>query len=288
MEEEPFILAKDLLRLAERVKEELPFSASMYNSLLFHARNHAQAFTFYTLRGRPHAHVVMWINKSKTEIGVHAKPEEIHLLKEALTTTQLLAWQSQYCFFAVQDYLTQTIQDVAENRAGKPLILSGVYTFVRQDEASPPLRCTPGLRVCKLGRAGVAHMLATNNYHKDRDVDEILRLATRVSSAGVYEDESASQDSPVSVEAMPLGPHDRIPLAWVSCLQYGALASLMTEQEHRRKGLAQLVVEAAGRVMATQGYVPHAYVETDNEPSFKMFSRMAGWERKHDAIFMHT
>ncbi|XP_037780938.1 uncharacterized protein LOC119577260 [Penaeus monodon] len=131
-------------------------------------------------------------------------------------------------------------------------------------------------------------MLATSKHHKNRDVDEILRLAVSSSSAGVYEDEGASQDSLVDVGAMPFGPRDRKPLAWVTCLHYGALSALMTEPEHRRRGLARLVMEAAGRSMASQGYVPHAYVERDNEASLRMFSRMAGWRRVHDAIFMHT
>ncbi|XP_027238110.2 uncharacterized protein [Penaeus vannamei] len=290
MAEEPFVAAENLLLLAEKIQGDFPYSASVYNSLLFHARNHARSFKFHTLRGRPESHVILWINEDKSEIGVHAKPDEIPLLKEALTKTRLLAWQTgrRLCIYNVQDYLTETVQDVATSKLGAPLLLGSVYTFVREVEKFPPLRSSAGLRVCKLGRVGVAHMLATSKHHTHRDVDEILQLARGSSSAGVYEDEGASQDSLVDADAMPSGPQDRKPLAWVTCLQYGALAALMTEPEQRRRGLAQLVVEAAGRGMAGQGYVPHAYVEKDNEPSFRMFSRMAGWRRAHDAIFMHT
>ncbi|XP_063587637.1 uncharacterized protein LOC134764891 [Penaeus indicus] len=290
MAEEPFVVAENLLLLAEKIKEDFPYSASVYNSLLLHARDHAHTFKFFTLRGRPESHAVMWINEAKTEIGVHAKPDEIPLLKEALTKTKLLAWQLDriFCFYNVQDYLTEAVQDVATCKLGKPLLLGSVYTFVREVDHFPPLWCGAGLRVSKLGRAGVAHMLATSKHHKHRDVDEILQLAEGASSAGVYEDEGASQDTLVDAGAMPSGPQDRKPLAWVTCLQYGALAALMTEPEHRRRGLAQLVMEAAGRGMAGQGFVPHAYVEKDNGPSFRMFSRMDGWRRAHDAIFMHT
>lgn len=38
-------------------------SFQVYNILLFHARGHGYAYTFYTLKDHPHTHVIMWRSK---------------------------------------------------------------------------------------------------------------------------------------------------------------------------------------------------------------------------------
>lgn len=38
-------------------------SFQVYNILLFHARGHSCAYTFYTLKDHPDTHVIMWRSK---------------------------------------------------------------------------------------------------------------------------------------------------------------------------------------------------------------------------------
>lgn len=61
----------------------------------------------------------------------------------------------------------------------------------------------------------------------------------------------------------------------------------MTEERHRGRGLAKLVTQVAARMLAGQGYVPHAHAEATNVPSVKMFKSLPGWQELHQVYFMH-
>lgn len=295
--QEPFAAASEgLAALADRIKADFPESVSIYNSLLLHARGHARAYSFYTLKAAPHSHVVMWCHSERNEdsqtndswLGLHCRKEEVDLLKAALQQTRLLDWEGRLCVYHVPEHLKNAVQEVAAARAGQELGASRCYTFAYQpQQQEEPIRCSAGLRVYRLGRKGVRHMLDTSKFDKKKNFDEMLHLVRSAPSAGVYEDPSAESEAVVDVPSLPFGPEEQAPVAWITTSFYGGLAILMTEERHRGRGLAKLVTQVAARMLAGQGYVPHAHAEATNVPSVKMFKSLPGWQELHQVYFMH-
>lgn len=295
--EEPFATATgDLSALADRIKADFPESVSFYNSLLLHAQGHARAYTFYTLKAAPHSHAVMWCHSernkesqktSNTWLALHCRKEEVVLLKEALHQTRLLDWEGRLCIYHVPEYLKNAVQAVAAARASRELEPSRCHTFVYQPQLEEPIRCDAGLRVYRLGRKGVRHMLDTSKFDNNKNFEQMLHLVRSAPSAGVYEDPSVESEAVVDAASLPFGPEEEAPVAWITTSFYGGLAILMTEERHRGRGLAKLVTQVAARMLAGQGYVPHAHVETMNIPSVMMFKNLPGWQEMHGVYFMH-
>ncbi|XP_042886137.1 uncharacterized protein LOC122262237 isoform X2 [Penaeus japonicus] len=295
--EEPFaIVSEDLADLAGRIKSDFPESISFYNSLLLHARGHARAYTFYTLKAAPHSHVAMWCHSlrdedsqkaSDTWLALHCRKEEVVLLKAALKQTHLINWEGRLCVYHVPEYMKSAVQEVARVRAGQELDAVRCCTFAYQPRQEEPVRCSAGLQVYRLGRKGVRHMLDTSKFDKQKNFDEMMHLVRNAPSAGVYEDASVESETVVDVAVLPFGPEEETPLAWITTSFYGGLAILMTEERHRGRGLAKLVTQVAARMLVGQGYVPHAHAEAKNVPSVKMFKTLPGWQEIHGVYFMH-
>lgn len=287
-DDEPFVVvAEDLAALAHRIKDDLPVSATVHNSILVRARGLSEENSFYVLSKHPDALVVLRLNQARKNIALHCRQTELDLLAEALKKTQLLDWQSTLVFSHVPDYIQETLQEVSKTRSGKELMKHEAITFTyRRVTPEEPLECKAGWRVCRLGREGVRHMLDTSKFQSDFSVDALLRFLRSAPSAGVYKDPDAQADAAVDVANLPFGDDQERPIAWVTTSACGNLGVLMTEEEHRGQGLGSLVTQVAARMMDAQGYVPVAYVEQDNVPSLGMFSKLAGWKEGHRAAWM--
>ncbi|XP_042886139.1 uncharacterized protein LOC122262238 isoform X2 [Penaeus japonicus] len=288
MEEEPFADATETLAaLAHKLKEDLPVSASMHNSILIHARGHAEDFTFYTLSKHPDAHVVLWLDQERKRLALHCRKTELDLLAEALQKTQLLDWQSTLVAFHVPDYIQETLQEVARARSGKEFMKQEAVSFAfHQPSPSEPLKCKAGWRVCRLGREGVRHMLETSKFQSQNSLEAMLRFLRAAPSVGVYRDPDAHTETVIDVASLSFGDDQERPIAWISTSAHGNLGVLMTEEEHRGQGLGSLVTQVAARMLETQGYIPVVYVEPDNIPSLGMFSKLDGWKECHRAAWM--
>ncbi|XP_047470285.1 uncharacterized protein LOC125025969 [Penaeus chinensis] len=287
-EEEPFVVvSENLADLAHRIKSDLPVSASVHNSILIRARGHAEDNTFYTLSKHPNAHVVLRLDQARKNIALHCRKTELDLLAEALKKTQLLDWRSMLIFFHVPDYIHEVLQELSKTRTGKELMKKKAIAFTyHRVTPEEPLKCKAGWRVCRLGREGVRHMLETSKYQSNSPVEPMLHFLRSAPSAGVYKDPDAQADSAIDVANLPFGDDQERPIAWITTSAYGNLGVLMTEEEHRGRGLGSLVTQVAAGTMDSQGYVPVVYVDPGNVPSLGMFSKLAGWEEGHCVAWM--
>nr|XP_027239638.1 uncharacterized protein LOC113830606 isoform X2 [Penaeus vannamei] len=288
---EPFAVVSEgagLGGLAERIKGDLPVGEPVYNILLFHARGHSCAYTFYTLKDHPDTHVIMWRSKDDTELGFHCRENEVELLKAALKQSLLFSWQAPFEIAYVPAYLIAAMQEVARHKTGCYLSETKCFVFsYKSPQDDEPLRCRAGLCVRRLGRAGVRRMLERSKFDQHRPLDATVRLAQGVASAGIYECLDAKFEEVIDPENVPVGADDETPLAWIGTMFYGGLAMLMTEEEHRGRGLGSLLTQVAAKMQAAQGYAPHVYVEIDNAVSSAMFSKLRGWRMTQRVSWMH-
>ncbi len=71
------------------------------------------------------------------------------------------------------------------------------------------------------------------------------------------------------------GKIDKSPVGW--CLQYpsGFIGHLFVYEEHRRKGLAKILVQHICCLIKGDGEVPLAFVERDNVKSIALFQSLS-------------
>lgn len=175
-----------------------------------------------------------------------------------------------------------------EFRDTPPVMVLSLHSYSHSFSIPIPLlRCRAGLCVRRLGRAGVRRMLERSKFDQHRPLDATVRLAQGVASAGIYECLDAKFEEVIDPENVPVGADDETPLAWIGTMFYGGLAMLMTEEEHRGRGLGSLLTQVAAKMQAAQGYAPHVYVEIDNAVSSAMFSKLRGWRMTQRVSWMH-
>ncbi|XP_042225930.1 uncharacterized protein LOC121868964 [Homarus americanus] len=148
------------------------------------------------------------------------------------------------------------------------------------------LRCPSGLRLCKLGKAGVRRLLEESKFDKNFPLEPMLRFNQKVPSVGVFLDNSTKEDTLVALEnILPAGDED-IPISLIASAKNGALGMLRTEESYKKQGLGTLVTRAAARLQANQGYFPLANVELDNKASRAMFTKMPEFINTHIVSWM--
>ena len=123
-------------------------------------------------------------------------------------------------------------------------------------------RCPEGYVLKKLEECHVKEVASRWNYSSLGGKELFLRSMIKdYHSVGLF----LMLDSGVISES---------PIGW--CLQYyyGALAHLFVHEDHRRRGLAKLLIWHMCVQVANDGQVPHVLVEKENALSISLFKSL--------------
>ncbi|KAK7083210.1 hypothetical protein SK128_011726 [Halocaridina rubra] len=272
---------KDLFALAERIRDDLPYSATMYNSLLIKAKDHTPfPFDFYTVKSCPESHI-------RTNFGIHCREEEVPVLLKAIQDEQLLPFHLKILrVFHLPEFLLTPLYDIIHPNSPGCIIRVRHDTVIYQGHQNSSLRCPPGMQVLRLGAAGVKHSIQISAYNKSDNVELMQSFTSKVPAVGVYLDPSIPEETTVDISNIQFAQPHEIPIAWITTHHYGSLGMLMTDEKYRRLGLASLVTETAARLHVADGYVPHVHVHFDNPTSAEFFEKLPGWKKSHTATWI--
>ncbi|XP_042212421.1 uncharacterized protein LOC121859562 isoform X1 [Homarus americanus] len=278
-----------LFRLAETLKQDFPYSCTMHNNLLFHARRLCSTGTFYVLDDSPDSHVVMWRNNDvASQFTVYCREREVCQLQKALKETPLVDWHGNLHIGCMPHYLLGPIKEVTHH-LGLSLDSVQCHTFTYHPHLdTQPLRCRAGFCVRLLGKAGLQHLLETSQYAKDSPLETMWRFIQKVPSVGVYLDQTVAEDTSVELGDMSAARNEEVPVSGITSSTFGALGMLRTEEDYRGMGLACLVSRVTARLQASQGYLPHVMVNINNTTSRDLFTHKSGWRHSHFSFMMST
>uniref|UniRef100_A0A0P4VZ02 GCN5-related N-acetyltransferase Rv2170-like domain-containing protein n=2 Tax=Scylla olivacea TaxID=85551 RepID=A0A0P4VZ02_SCYOL len=282
---------REHLLWAERVKPHLPHCVTMHNNLVQHGLGLVCHATFYVLRDRPHSLTVLCRNEiipHTQHIGVFCLKEEVSSLVEALRSSPIIDWEyarRTHLVHYVPPYTVEPLVKLVQER-GVKVWLQTCFTFIYDAHLDPhTLRVPAGFRVCRLGRAGVRHLLENAKYG-GIPLDLMYRMAEGVPYIGVYQDPTSTQEATVDPENLPVAGDEEIPVAWCCSGHLGDVAKLITDKRFRRHGFGKLLTATLARRQAALGFIPHAFVEEDNSVSKVMFENSPGWSVTHEIIWI--
>ncbi|XP_064116388.1 uncharacterized protein LOC135222149 [Macrobrachium nipponense] len=167
---------EELLALAARIKDNYPYCTEMYNTLLLTARELNACFQYeiYVPRNYLESHII--ISRSLIEwknMSIYCREEEVALLIKVMKGSHFLdiVKELPVNIYFISNYQVDavlgTIQEILERRLQKNQ--DSCYAYETRQES--PLRCPAGMKVQRLGRAGVQKMLENNGYWKDAPLD---------------------------------------------------------------------------------------------------------------------
>ncbi|XP_064119094.1 uncharacterized protein LOC135224134 [Macrobrachium nipponense] len=284
---------EELATLAVKIKTDLPYSAFMHNNLLIASRGHNEGFQFefYVPNTYPDSHIVIWSRTTDVSwsLSMHCSEGEVPLLLRLVKATGFasLVKEKPLCLCHLSSYLvdpvTGALQQILRRPFGK--YPNPTFTYLRQQ--TYPLRCPAGMKVQRLGRAGVRHLLEQSKFKKKEPVDLFYALTRNAPALGVFLDPSVKEDQVILPEGIDFADERAMPIAWVGTYEYGTIGMLMTDAGYRRRGLGRLLTELLGRLLLADGYIPHANVEPHNEISLRMFEKLEGWEDTHSCTWIY-
>ncbi|CAL4095546.1 unnamed protein product, partial [Meganyctiphanes norvegica] len=279
----------DLLSLAEKIKDDKPYSCSIYNQLILSTCGHLDWSDFFVLSNQTDSHIILYVAKNKEDYGVHCLEEEVPLLVESLRSTHLIDWHNNMlCFFHVYEYLVPAMQELALDKVGRKFGSGPCNVYIFTDDKQ--LSCPSEFQIKLLGEAGIRRMFDTWKYSIYSDYSRFHRIARAGLACGVYQMlDSVAEAQNIIPKNIITASEEEIPLSWITMSTYGALGLLMTDENYRHKSLGSLVTQACGKLVHQQGFVPHVYIEDYNDPSIKMFEKLQ-WNKSHRAtwLFMRT
>ncbi|XP_066942439.1 uncharacterized protein [Macrobrachium rosenbergii] len=151
---------EELLALAARIKDNYPYSIEMYNTLLLTARGLNACFQYeiYVPRNYQDSHIIIWRTLIEWKnISIYCREEEVPLLIKVMKGSHFLdiVKDLPVNVFFISNYkvnaVLETLQEILERRLQKNQ--DSCYAYETRQES--PLRCPAGMKVQRLGRAGV-------------------------------------------------------------------------------------------------------------------------------------
>ncbi|XP_068247546.1 uncharacterized protein [Palaemon carinicauda] len=283
---------EDFSYLAEKIKTDFPYCISMYNNLLLASRDHNAGFQyeFYVPKMYPDSRIVIWIRVDDEAMGLslHCTEEELPLLLRLVGSTSFLSLTKgrSLMLYHLSSYVVDPLREKLQKVFNKPSVVYPHPTFTLMQRQDCPLRCPAGVRVQRLGRAGVRHMLEKSKFSKKDSVDLTCHLTRNIPALGLFLDPSAKEEMDVDLKGIDFADEDAVPICWVGTYHYGAVGMLETDEGYRRRGFGRLLMELVGRLLLADGYIPHANVEPDNDASLRMFGKLEGWKETHSCTWV--
>ncbi|KAK8391794.1 hypothetical protein O3P69_017436 [Scylla paramamosain] len=276
---------------AARVKPHLPHCVTMHNNLVQHGLGLVCHDTFYVLRDRPHSVTVLCrkeIIPHTQHIGIFCLKEEVGNLIETLRSSPVIDWEDARRTHLVIGhlplYVVEPMVRLMQEKGVKARLRS-CFTFTYDAHLDHrTLRVPAGFRVCRLGRAGVRHLLENAKYG-GIPLDLMYRMAEGVPYIGVYQDPTSTQEATVDPENLPVAGDEEIPVAWNCSKPAGDGGMMVIDERFRRHGFGRLLATTlARRQAALYGFIPHVFVEEDNSVARAMGKNMPGWRMTHECI----
>ncbi|XP_076047112.1 uncharacterized protein LOC143028619 isoform X2 [Oratosquilla oratoria] len=185
----------ELLLLASRIKEDLPFSASVHNLLRMTATTTCRPFFFFVPRQLATAsRIVLYREETRAYWGVSCPPEELDALRQVLLRTNLLDVHAPRILFVhLSERTLEVINEVLLERTGiHPTIYTETTLYYMDDHEAtkapqPPL---PGSgdnsKVCLLGEVGSRRMYDMWGHKRLIPFERIQHLSQELPALGVY------------------------------------------------------------------------------------------------------
>nr|XP_053651161.1 uncharacterized protein LOC128701491 isoform X2 [Cherax quadricarinatus] len=255
---------------------------------MFHVQDWLPCMNFFILDDPSRSHIVMMeMTNLPSLVFFHCRESEVNNLIQAIKKINQYKKQEDL-IYTVPQYLEEPLQMLIQETKTHIRIVR-FHSFIYQPHLdTDPLRCGSGFRVCRLGKAGLQHMLLKNTYLKNIPEELMWRLMENVPAVGVYLDPSVTKEVFLDIQNLPYAGDNEIPVSWISPTVCGYLGMLGTEKGFRRLGHATLVTRVAARLLASKGCIPNCDVDITNTASKEMFNKMTGWEQTHSVTSFTT
>ncbi|XP_064400353.1 uncharacterized protein LOC135346600 [Halichondria panicea] len=261
LEAVPFLQFDKLIQKLRENPEQNWTKVAMVNTLL---RFKSKVEGTITIDSWPDFSAILSHQRSKTEslqcCVLERKEEHVQMV------IQEIAKKKCDYVLIVDEWLGKDVQAALQSNdmAKGPIIntLIAFYLPKSSDFTVEPMTCPEGYVLRSLEECHIEEVSVEWSY---MDRDKKISLFTQI----------VKQQHSVGIFPTCSGKIDKSPVGW--CLQYpsGFFGHLFVNEEHRRKGLAKVLVQHICCLIEEDGEVPLAFVERDNIKSLSLFRSLS-------------
>ncbi|XP_064113304.1 uncharacterized protein LOC135219978 isoform X2 [Macrobrachium nipponense] len=259
----------------------------MYNTLLLTARGLNSCFQYeiYVLKNYQNSHVIIWRSLIEWKnMSIYCREEEVPLLIKVMKSSHFLDIVKEVPVLFLSKYQADRVYQRLQEISAKPLVRRPFFCYVYVTRQESPLRCPAGMKVQRLGRAGIQKLLENNQYWKTASGELVCRLSENLPALGIFLDPEVEDETVVDLNNLSFAEPEEVPIAQAFTSPYGSVASLCTDVQYRKRGLGSLLVSLIGRLLMAKGWcIPHSVVYCKNEASNGLYEKLPGWKKTHCA-----
>ncbi|KAF6213729.1 hypothetical protein GE061_011451 [Apolygus lucorum] len=241
----------------------LPYSLKIHQTIRTYLRDRVWDFNFYVAKSWPEDPIILhfpgqtctpcgYINESFT---VFCPPDRLDLL-ELLRTEDILAdWSRTF-------YMNFTQTDIVDAIEAWPFVTKvertncDIYVLTDPPPEEIQLEEMQG-EDCKLEELRPEHAAIIHSLYPARELEDVevfTRLITKLPAYGVFSKGELA--------------------AWMIQSYYGAMFSMQTRPEYRRKGFGIHLAQALTNKVRSRGYIPFVMIRPENDASLGLYHKL--------------
>lgn len=266
---------EELPQLLDFLTGYLPESLKFHQTLLTYMRNRVWEFHFYVANGWPDETICIHFPGMTLSphgllyesVGVFCPNDRLELLKLLREEDILIDWSKPLYINFVHYEIAEELTRLYEGTGTIERVVGDVCACENPENANVPEDegDDPEVQVLplKAEHAEGIHELYPAN---DMECHEVfLRLIRTLPAAGVFAKGSLA--------------------AWMVQSYYGAMFSMQTKPEHRRKGYGTKLARYLTKQVADKGYQPFVVIRPENDASQSLYRKL-GFKRLYQTVRM--
>ncbi|XP_011494789.1 PREDICTED: uncharacterized protein LOC105359795 isoform X2 [Ceratosolen solmsi marchali] len=270
------LAADELPQLLDFLATYLPVSLKFHQTLLTYMRKNVWEFHFYVANNWPEVPVSLHFPGMTLSshgllyesVGVFCPNDRLECLQLLLDEDALISWDKPLYINFVHSEIADELTRLYEGHGTVERVLGDVWacdepekTELRDDEVTDDV----DVKVLPL-RAEHAEGIHELYPANDMECHELfLRLIKNLSAAGVFANGSLA--------------------AWMVQSYYGAMFSMQTKPEFRRKGYGTKLARFLTKRVAENGYKPFVVIRPENEASQSLYKKL-GFRKLYTIVRM--
>nr|XP_033329658.1 uncharacterized protein LOC117222191 [Megalopta genalis]XP_033329659.1 uncharacterized protein LOC117222191 [Megalopta genalis] len=267
---------EELPELLDFLADHLPESLKFHQTLLTYQRDKVWDFHFYVANGWPEEAICLHFPGMTLSphgllyesVGVFCPNDRLELLKLLRDEDVLVDWSKPLYMNFVHHDIAEELSRFYEGTGTIETVVGDVFVCrdtehvddaQSEDEADPDVQVMP----LKGEHAEAIHELYPAN---DMECHEVfLRLIRMLSAGGVFVKGNLA--------------------AWMVQSYYGAMFSMQTRPEYRRKGYGTKLARYLTKRVADRGYQPFVVIRPENEASQSLYKKL-GFAKLYQTVRM--
>ncbi|BET01531.1 FR47-like protein [Nesidiocoris tenuis] len=254
---------EDLPAIQEFLSSFLPYSLKFHQTIVTYLRDRVWEFHFYVAKSWPEDPIILHFpGQTCTPLGLVNESFTVFCPPERMDTLELLRTEDVLIDWSKTFFLNFTHSEIIETIALWPFVgrVERTHCDIYILKEPPPDDIQLGEMQgvdCEVRELQPEHASIIHNLYPAKEMESVevfRRLINKLPAYGVFSQGELA--------------------AWMMQSYYGAMFSMQTRPEFRRKGFGIHLAQALTKKVRSRGYIPFVMIRPENDASLGLYHKL--------------